>query len=97
MVFPSQDVRSRRLQVIVCAVLLVCILIVVIAPQVDLLPTTLRAQRLVFVLLIQVAVLGLLCMLSAQASHSRLGFISFHETPTRPLLSRLSIICVRRC
>lgn len=97
MVFSLQSAKARRIQAVVCAVLLVCILIVVIAPQVDLLPTTLRTQRLSSALLIQLAALALALMLPLRVDNPRLGFIAFRETPARPLLSRLSVICVRLC
>lgn len=86
------------MKAVVCAVLLVCVLIIVIAPQVDLPPTALRsAHRLIVPLLIQLAALALACTVSIQANHSTLDSISLRETPSRPLLSRLSIICVRLC
>jgi hypothetical protein len=97
MVFSSQGVKSQRLQAVVCAVLLLSILVIVIAPEVDLLPTTLRTERLVSVALIQLAVLAMVFVLGAQAGHSRLEFTSCRETPARPLLLRLSVICTRLC
>jgi len=94
----SEGVRFCGMKAVVCAVLLVCDLTVVIAPQVDLPPTALRSvQRLIVALLIQLAALTLLFTVPAQANSSPLDLISPHEMPSRPLLTRLSIICVRLC
>jgi hypothetical protein len=97
MLFSSQGAKSHRMQVVVCALLLVCILVIVIAPEVDLLPTTLRTQRLASVALIQLAVLAMVFVLGIHAGRSRLEFTYSCETPARPLLSRLSVICTRLC
>ncbi len=96
MVFLSQGARFREMQAVVGAVLLVCILVIVIAPQVDLPPTALRAHA-ISSLLIQLAALALVITLPIRANRSRLDFVSLCETPSPPLLLRLSIICVRLC
>jgi len=95
--FPSQAARSSGLKVFVCVVLLVCVLIIVIAPEVDLPPTTLRAQHAISSLLIQLAALAFAFSLRIQTSRSRLDFVFLRETHSRPLLTRLSIICARLC
>ncbi len=92
----SEDPRFRAMRVMVCVVLLVCVLIVVIAPQVDL-PSALRGQRLIAVLLAQLVALALVFTAPIQAGHSTLGLTSLREMPSPPLLSRLSIVCVLLC
>jgi hypothetical protein len=86
------------MKVLVCTLLLVCVLIVVIAPQVDLPPTVLRAaQRLILPLLIQLASLALVFTVRIQTNQATLDLPSFRETPSPPLLSRSSTICVLLC
>jgi hypothetical protein len=98
MKFLSEGVRFCGMKAVVCAVLLVCVLIVVIAPQVDLPPTALRSvQRLIVALLIQLAALTLVFKVPVQANPLPLDLLSFRVMSSRPLLTRLSIICVRLC
>lgn len=78
----------------VCAVLLICVLTIVVAPQVDLPPMTLRA---ISSLLVHLAALVLLFLLGIQLNRARLDLPLLGETTARPLLLRLSIICVRLC
>jgi len=86
------------MKALVCALLLVCVLIVVIAPQVDLPPTALRAaQRLILPLLIQLAALVLVLAVPVHADRSAPDLSSLHETSSPPLLSRSSTKCVLLC
>ena len=83
------------MKALVCALLLVCVLIVVIAPQVDLPPTVLRtAQRLILPLL---AALALVFTVRVQANQVTLDLPWLREKPSPPLLSRSSTICVLLC
>ena len=94
----SEDVSFHPMRALVCVVLLVCVLIVVIAPQVDLPPTALRAaQRLILPLLIQLAALVLVFAIPIQAGPSILDFLSPPKASSPPLLSPLSTICVLLC
>ncbi|HKF20093.1 MAG TPA: hypothetical protein VKE93_00915 [Candidatus Angelobacter sp.] len=86
------------MRAVVCAILLLCVLIIVIAPQVDLPPTALRtAQRLILPLLIQLAALVLVFTAPIQANQTTLVFTSLRETSSPPVLSPLSVICVLLC
>jgi hypothetical protein len=94
----SDNVRFRAMKALVCALLLVCVVIVVIAPQVDLPPTVLRtSQRLILPLLIQLAALALVFAVRIQAGYSTWALPSLREAPSPPLLSRSSTICVLLC
>jgi len=87
------------MKALVCAFLLVCVLIIVIAPQVDLPPTALRgAHRLILPQLIQLAALALVVFtVWIQPGQFTLGLSSLRETSSPPLLSPLSTICVLLC
>lgn len=91
----SADRRFRAMKAVVCAVLLVCVLIVVIAPQVDL-PPALRGHRLIAAVLIQLIALALAAV-RIQPGHASVALISLREAPSPPPLSRLSIFCVLLC
>src|SRR5215471_973051 len=94
----SEDVSFHPMRALVCALLLVCVLIVVIAPQVDLPPTALRAaQRLILPLLIQLASLALLFTVRVQANQATLDFASTRKETSPPLILRSSTICVLLC
>jgi hypothetical protein len=95
----SEYGRFRAIKAVVCAFLLVSVLIIVIAPQVDLPPTALpAAHRLTAPLLIQLSALALLVFtVLLPAGRFMLGFTALRETTSPPLLSPLSILCVLLC
>jgi len=94
----SEKARFRVIKAVVCAVLLVCVVVIVIAPEVDLPPTVLRAaQRLILPLLIQLAALVLVLMVPVRADHFAPGLPLRREASLPPLLSRSSTICVLLC
>ena len=92
-----QCTKFRPIQVVVCVVLLACILAIIVLPQIDILPSTLRTQRGFSSLLFQLFALALVFSFHLRAVRSRHSFLSFRETFFRLLPSRLSIICVRLC
>lgn len=86
------------MRALVCAVLVVCVLIIVIAPQVDLPPTALRAaHRLVVPSLLHLAALALAFTFPVHAGPATLGFTALREAPSPSLLSPLSILCILLC
>jgi hypothetical protein len=95
----SEHGRFRAMKALVCAFLLVSVLIIVIAPQVDLPPTALRAtHRHTAPLLIQLSALALLVFtVLLPASRAMLGFTGLRDTISPPRLSPLSTICVLLC
>jgi hypothetical protein len=87
--------RSRR--VVVCVAMLVCILSTVLLPQIDLMPTTLRAQRTASLLIgAALAIATLFFRLPADLWLSELA-LSFN-TPSREVLPpHFSITCELLC
>ena len=97
MFFLSQVAAARRVQMAVCVALLGLVLVIVILPQVDLPPTTLRERCIVHITLSQLAVLTLGFAIRCPIPPPRPEFEFLQEEPFQSLPSRLSIMCVRLC
>jgi hypothetical protein len=96
MFFVSRGAAARWMQAVVCVALLVCVLVVVVLPQVDIPPTTL-ARRIVHITLSQLAVLTLVLAVRCHIPPPRPEFEFLHEEAFQTHPSRLSIMCVRLC
>jgi hypothetical protein len=92
---PSVGTRTARIMVTI--VLLACILTIVILPNVDLLPTILRAQHTSFHLLTTLATLVLFVWVRFQPPALRSVALSRDDLPLKSNSSRLSVSCVQRC
>ena len=94
-IYPSDGTRAGR--ILVTIVLLACILTIVILPNVDLLPTILRAQHTSFHLLTQLATLVLFVWVRFQPPALGSVALSRDDLPLKSNTSRLSVTCVQRC
>jgi hypothetical protein len=93
----SQVAAARWMRAVVCVALLVCVLVIVILPQVDLPPTTLQARRIVHITLSQLAVLTLVLAVRCHIPPLLPELEFLNERPFQALPSRLSTMCVRLC
>ena len=96
-VFLSQLATSRGVQVVVCVGLLICVLTVVVAPEVDLLPTVLREHRIASFWSDHQAVLALVFAVRFPRTLSRFESVVLCEEAFQAIPSRLSITCARLC
>jgi len=95
--FNSSHAWMRAGRIAVTIVLLVLILTITILPQVDLLPTILRAQHTSFHLLKQLAPLVLFVSVRFQPPLLGARVLNRDDLPLESSTSRLSISCVQRC
>jgi hypothetical protein len=86
--FLSQITNSRGVRVGVCAVLLIGVLIAVVSPQVNILPTVLRAQRIAYGLLLQCAALVFVLWLRSGTRFHQSEVVLSH-----PTVFQLSSVC----
>jgi hypothetical protein len=94
----SRIVASRRVRVVVCLALIACVAILVATPQVDILPTLLRAKHLVSTWSAHGNALALLFSLRSSTVTAQVGSASLREEPFHPSLpTRLSRVCERLC
>jgi hypothetical protein len=97
MSFLSKPGLLHTFQAVVCTVLLVCIVIIVIAPEVDIPPTTLRAPLITATLLIQLALFALIFGRRFEARPSLSEFVFSFVRVFHPSTSRLSTFHVLLC
>jgi hypothetical protein len=92
----SRTMGSRVLRTLVCAAVLICVLTIVVTPQLDLEPTALRAWRIAFLLLLQLT--DLLVVIAARLRPYRpmLEMFPADEAAQRPG-SRLAVTCCLLC
>ena len=91
----SRAVSSRMVRVAVCVALVVCILVIVYLPEVDLPPTVLRAWQITSLLLLA----ALMVVMGVPRTPSRPvfeGVFLGDEDPQKDG-SRLAVICSLRC
>jgi hypothetical protein len=95
--FIGPGVGTRTGRILVTIVLLACILTIVVLPNVDLLPTILRAQHTSFHLLTQLASLVLFVWVRFQPPALGSVALSRDDLPLKSNTSRLAVTCVQRC
>ena len=96
--FICPTVGTRTGRILVTIVLLACILTIVVLPNVDLLPTILRAQHTSFHLLTQLAS-SLVLFVWVRFVAPALGSVALSrdDLPLKANTSRLAVTCVQRC
>lgn len=95
--FIASRLGTRTGRIVVTLVLLACILTIVILPNVDLLPTILRAQHTSFHLLTYLAALVLFVWVRFHSPALGSVALSRDDLPLQSKTSRLAVFCVQRC
>jgi hypothetical protein len=94
--FLSRVATSRGVRTTICAVLLICVLSLVVSPNLNILPTVLRARSIAIFSLIPM-VLTLVFAVQSPPASRRLEFVFLHEESLQARASRLSLTCVWLC
>jgi hypothetical protein len=97
MVFLRQFATARRMQVVVPAALLVCVLTLVVAPEVDLLPTVRQRQTIASWAPVHVAAQVLVFALRLESALSHFAFVISPDKLPPSRSSCLSITCSLLC
>jgi hypothetical protein len=95
--FLSRVATSRGVRTTICAVLLICVLSLVVSPNLNILPTVLRARSIAIFSLIPMVVLTLVFAVQSPPASRRLEFVFLHEESLQARASRLSLTCVWLC
>ncbi|HUM06978.1 MAG TPA: hypothetical protein VLT90_16040 [Terriglobales bacterium] len=94
--FVSQIADSRGVRALLCAALVACVLIVVVAPSIDLLPTVLRVPRVNSSLFIPLAAFALMALLRTTDAGPGEN-VAFRPTTLQLFSSLVPGTCELRC
>ena len=92
----SAPVRVTRLQFVIACLLVVAVLVILIAPTVDLDPTTLGSQQAAMIALAALVAAGTALVALLAPTFAVLHGCSF-EIPVFQLSDLLDLICIRLC